>query len=225
MSEPILKALDLHKSYDLGRRLIEVLHGVSLEISEGEFLSLQGASGTGKSTLLHLLGGLDDPTSGEVFASGQSLSAMSSARLAKWRNYEVGFVFQSYHLLPEFDALENVLLPARMAHANRAESQKRAESLLERVGLAKRKHHLPAELSGGEQQRVALARALINQPQLLLADEPTGNLDSKTGGEVLDLLCELQAEANLTMIIATHDDKVAKRARRTVQLVDGLIAK
>ena len=225
MSEPILKALDLHKSYDLGRRLIEVLHGVSLEISEGEFLSLQGASGTGKSTLLHLLGGLDDPTSGEVFASGQSLSAMSSARLAKWRNDEVGFVFQSYHLLPEFDALENVLLPARMAHANRAESQKRAESLLERVGLAKRKHHLPAELSGGEQQRVALARALINQPQLLLADEPTGNLDSKTGGEVLDLLCELQAEANLTMIIATHDDKVAKRARRTVQLVDGLMAK
>ena len=225
MSEPILKALDLHKSYDLGRRLIEVLHGVSLEISEGEFLSLQGASGTGKSTLLHLLGGLDDPTSGEVFASGQSLSAMSSARLAKWRNDEVGFVFQSYHLLPEFDALENVLLPARMAHANRAESQKRAESLLERVGLAKRKHHLPAELSGGEQQRVALARALINRPQLLLADEPTGNLDSKTGGEVLELLCELQSEANLTMIIATHDDKVAKRARRTVQLVDGLIAK
>lgn len=225
MSEPILRAQDLHKSYDLGRRLIEVLHGVSLEIGEGEFLSLQGASGTGKSTLLHLLGGLDDPTSGEVFASGQSLSAMSSTRLAKWRNDEVGFVFQSYHLLPEFDALENVLLPARMAHSNRAESQKRAESLLERVGLAKRMSHLPAELSGGEQQRVALARALINRPQLLLADEPTGNLDSKTGGEVLDLLCELQSEANLTMIIVTHDDKVAKRARRTVQLVDGLIAK
>tara|TARA_Y100001934_G_scaffold22282_1_gene25086 strand:+ start:263 stop:940 length:678 start_codon:yes stop_codon:yes gene_type:complete len=224
MSEPILRTNDLHKSYDLGRRLIEVLHGVSLEIGEGEFLSLQGASGTGKSTLLHLLGGLDDPTSGEVFASGQSLSAMSSTRLAKWRNGEVGFVFQSYHLLPEFDALENVLLPARMAHANRAESQNRAESLLERVGLAKRMHHLPAELSGGEQQRVALARALINQPQLLLADEPTGNLDSKTGGEVLDLLCELQSEANLTMIIATHDDKVANRAHQTVQLVDGLIA-
>ncbi len=191
MSEPILRAQDLHKSYDLGRRLIEVLHGVSLEIGEGEFLSLQGASGTGKSTLLHLLGGLDDPTSGEVFASGQSLSAMSSKRLAKWRNDEVGFVFQSYHLLPEFDALENVLLPARMAHSNRAESQKRAESLLERVGLAKRMSHLPAELSGGEQQRVALARALINRPQLLLADEPTGNLDSKTGGEVLDLLLSL----------------------------------
>ena len=225
MSDVILSARELHKSYDLGRRKVEVLHGVSLEIASGDFLSLQGASGTGKSTLLHLLGGLDDPTSGEVFASGQSLSAMSSTRLAKWRNDEVGFVFQSYHLLPEFDALENVLLPARMAHANRAESQKRAESLLERVGLAKRMSHLPAELSGGEQQRVALARALINRPQLLLADEPTGNLDSKTGGEVLDLLCKLQSEANLTMIIATHDDKVAKRARRTVQLVDGLIAK
>lgn len=224
MSEPILRTNDLHKSYDLGRRLIEVLHGVNLEIGEGEFISLQGASGTGKSTLLHLLGGLDDPTSGEVFASGQSLSAMSSTRLANWRNGEVGFVFQSYHLLPEFDALENVLLPARMAQANRAESQNRAESLLERVGLAKRMHHLPAELSGGEQQRVALARALINQPQLLLADEPTGNLDSKTGGEVLDLLCELQSEANLTMIITTHDDKVANRAHQTVQLVDGLIA-
>jgi len=224
MSEPIVKAQDLHKSYDLGRRMIEVLHGVNFEIGEGEFLSLQGASGTGKSTLLHLLGGLDDPTSGEVIASGQSLSAMSSMRLAKWRNGEVGFVFQSYHLMPEFDALENVLLPARMAQANRVESQQRAESLLKRVGLVKRMHHLPAELSGGEQQRVALARALINQPQLLLADEPTGNLDSKTGSEVLNLLCELQAEAKLTMIIATHDDKVAKRALRTVQLVDGLIA-
>ena len=225
MSEPILKAQDLHKSYDLGRRIIEVLHGVSLEVSEGEFISLQGASGTGKSTLLHLLGGLDDPTSGEVITNGQLLSKMSSARLAKWRNDEIGFVFQSYHLLPEFDALENVLLPARLAHANRAESLWRAESLMKRVGLANRMNHLPAELSGGEQQRIALARALINQPKLLLADEPTGNLDSKTGNEVLNLLCEIQAEAELTMIIATHDDNVANRARRTVRLVDGLISK
>ena len=225
MSEPILKAQDLHKSYDLGRRIIEVLHGVSLEVSEGEFISLQGASGTGKSTLLHLLGGLDDPTSGEVITNGQLLSKMSPAQLAKWRNDEIGFVFQSYHLLPEFDALENVLLPARLAHANRAESLWRAESLMNRVGLANRMNHLPAELSGGEQQRIALARALINQPKLLLADEPTGNLDSKTGNEVLNLLCEIQAEAELTMIIATHDDNVAKRALRTVRLVDGLISK
>ena len=223
MSEPILKALDLHKSYDLGRRLIEVLHGVSLEISEGEFLSLQGASGTGKSTLLHLLGGLDDPTSGEVFASGQSLSAMSSARLAKWRNDEVGFVFQSYHLLPEFDALENVLLPARMAHANRAESQKRAESLLERVGLAKRKHHLPAELSGGEQQRVALARALINQPQLLLADEPTGNLDRESATTTMTLLRRLVDEFGKTLVMVTHDPQAAKQADRVVHLDKGQI--
>ena len=224
MSEPILKAHELHKSYDLGRRLIEVLHGVSLEIGEGEFLSLQGASGTGKSTLLHLLGGLDDPTRGKVITNDQSLSEMSAARLAKWRNGEVGFVFQSYHLLPEFDALENVLLPARMARANPAESLLRAESLMDRVGLTKRMNHLPAELSGGEQQRVALARSLINQPKLLLADEPTGNLDSKTGIEVLDLLCEIQAENKLTRIIATNDDKVAQRALRTVRLVDGLIA-
>ena len=224
MNEPILRAQDLHKSYDLGRRLIEVLHGVSLEIGEGEFLSLQGASGTGKSTLLHLLGGLDDPTSGEVFASGQSLSAMSSTRLAKWRNGEVGFVFQSYHLLPEFDALENVTLPARMAYTGSGVAEQRGRELLERGGLAKRIHHLPTELSGGEQQRVALARALINRPRVLFADEPTGNLDSKTGNDVLDLLCELQQEADLTMIIATHDDTVAARAHVTFRLADGLIA-
>lgn len=223
MSDPILKAEDLKKSYDLGRRIINVLHGVSLEIGQGEFLSLQGASGTGKSTLLHLLGGLDEPTSGLVLSNGHLLSNMTSSRLAKWRNTEVGFVFQSYHLLPEFDALENVLIPARIAHVKYLRSLPRAEMLLERVGLGDRMHHLPAELSGGEQQRVALARALINNPKILLADEPTGNLDSKTGNDVLDLLCDLQAEAELTMIIATHDQKVAERAHNTVRLVDGLI--
>ena len=223
MSDPILKAEDLKKSYDLGRRIINVLHGVSLEIGQGEFLSLQGASGTGKSTLLHLLGGLDEPTSGLVLSNGHLLSNMTSSRLAKWRNTEVGFVFQSYHLLPEFDALENVLIPARIAHVKYLRSLPRAKMLLERVGLGDRMHHLPAELSGGEQQRVALARALINNPKILLADEPTGNLDSKTGNDVLDLLCDLQAEAELTMIIATHDQKVAERAHNTVRLVDGLI--
>ncbi len=223
MSDLILKAQDLKKSYDLGRRIINVLHGVSLEIGQGEFLSLQGASGTGKSTLLHLLGGLDEPTSGLVFSNGHLLSNMTSSRLAKWRNTEVGFVFQSYHLLPEFDALENVLIPARIAHVKYLRSLPRAKMLLERVGLGDRMHHLPAELSGGEQQRVALARALINNPKILLADEPTGNLDSKTGNDVLNLLCDLQAEAELTMIIATHDQKVAERARNTVRLVDGLI--
>ena len=223
MSNSILQAKDLKKSYDLGRRMIKVLHGVSLEIDPGEFLSLQGASGTGKSTLLHLLGGLDEPTSGQVTFNGQSLSNMTPARLAKWRNTKVGFVFQSYHLLPEFDVLENVLLPARIAKIKYLKSLVRAEFLLERVGLRNRIHHLPAELSGGEQQRVALARALINKPQILLADEPTGNLDSKTGNDVLDLLCDIQTESKLTMVIATHDNKVANRAQHTVKLVDGLI--
>jgi predicted ABC-type transport system involved in lysophospholipase L1 biosynthesis ATPase subunit len=197
---------------------------VSLEIASGDFLSLQGASGAGKSTLLHLLGGLDEPTAGEVFAGDQSLFGMGAVRLAKWRNREVGFVFQSYHLLPEFDALENVTLPARMSHTGSGVAEQRGRELLERVGLAKRMHHLPTELSGGEQQRVALARALINRPGILFADEPTGNLDSKTGDEVLDLLCELQREAKLTMIIATHDDSVASRAHATFRLADGLIA-
>ena len=224
MSDAILSARELHKSYDLGRRKVEVLHGVSLEIASGDFLSLQGASGAGKSTLLHLLGGLDEPTAGEVFAGDQSLFGMGAVRLAKWRNREVGFVFQSYHLLPEFDALENVTLPARMSHTGSGVAEQRGRELLERVGLAKRMHHLPTELSGGEQQRVALARALINRPGILFADEPTGNLDSKTGDEVLDLLCELQREAKLTMIIATHDDSVASRAHATFRLADGLIA-
>ena len=224
MSDAILSARGLHKSYDLGRRKVEVLHGVSLEIGSGDFLSLQGASGAGKSTLLHLLGGLDEPTAGEVFTDDQSLFDMGAGRLAKWRNREVGFVFQSYHLLPEFDALENVTLPARMAHTGSGVAEQRGRELLERVGLAKRIHHLPTELSGGEQQRVALARALINQPRVLFADEPTGNLDSKTGSDVLDLLCELQQEAELTMILATHDDTVAARAHVAFRLADGLIA-
>ncbi|MBL4640442.1 MAG: ATP-binding cassette domain-containing protein, partial [Verrucomicrobiales bacterium] len=154
MSDAILSACGLHKSYDLGRRKVEVLHGVSLEIASGDFLSLQGASGAGKSTLLHLLGGLDEPSAGEVFADGQSLLGMGAARLAKWRNREVGFVFQAYHLLPEFDALENVLIPARIAHTSVAIAERRGRELLERVGLAKRMNHLPTELSGGEQQRV-----------------------------------------------------------------------
>jgi len=224
MSDAILSARGLHKSYDLGRRKVEVLHGVSLDIASGDFLSLQGASGAGKSTLLHLLGGLDEPSAGEVLADGQPVFGMGTARLAKWRNREVGFVFQSYHLLPEFDALENVTLPARMAHTGTAAAVERGRELLDRVGLAKRVHHLPTELSGGEQQRVALARALINRPRILFADEPTGNLDSKSGGGVLDLLCELQREAKLTTVIATHDDRVAARAQKTLRLVDGRIA-
>ena len=224
MSDAILLATGLHKSYDLGRRKVEVLYGVSLEIARGDFLSLQGASGAGKSTLLHLLGGLDEPSAGEVFAGDQSLFGMGAARLAKWRNREVGFVFQAYHLLPEFDALENVIIPARMAHTSVAAAERRGRELLERVGLAKRLHHLPTELSGGEQQRVALARALINQPRILFADEPTGNLDPDTGEAVLDLLFDEVRTANAALLVVTHDHVILPRFDRVVDLTEENLA-
>lgn len=224
MSEPILKARELRKTYQMGRNLVEVLRGVNLEIQAGEFLSLRGASGAGKSTLLHLLGGLDSPNSGEVWFAGKNLASHSSADLTRLRNLRVGFVFQAYHLLPELDALENVCLPARMARVPAAQAAARGTELLGKVGLAKRMNHRPYELSGGEQQRVAIARALINQPDLVLADEPTGNLDSHTGDEIIDLLCALRTERNSTLIIATHDARVARRAPRTIEVLDGQIA-
>ena len=220
---PILDARALHKRYELGPRSLEVLRGVSLQVARGDFLALQGASGAGKSTLLHLLGGLDSPTAGEIFFAGKNLAALSNGALSQLRNLKIGFIFQAYHLLPELDALENVCLPARMARTPAAVAAARGRELLARVGLKERAEHRPTELSGGEQQRVAIARALINSPELVLADEPTGNLDSHTGGEIIDLLCALRAEHNTTLIIATHDAKVAKRAPRVMQLVDGQI--
>jgi lipoprotein-releasing system ATP-binding protein len=221
---PLLQARNVHKTYIIGRRQLEVLQGVDLTVSKGEFLALRGASGAGKSTLLHLLGGLDVPNSGEIWFSGTRLSGYSSFNLARWRSQHVGFIFQAYHLFPELDALENVCLPARMARVPAAEAEARGRQLLERVGLGQRLDHRPPELSGGEQQRVALARALINSPQLILADEPTGNLDSHTGDEIIALLCDLWQEKKSTLIIATHDAKVAARAPRVVELVDGKIA-
>ena len=224
MNEPLLRARGLHKTYTLGRRSLEVLRGVDLELRRGEFLALQGASGAGKSTLLHLLGGLDTPTRGEIQLAGRNLAALRPRDLARLRRQEVGFIFQAYHLLPELDALENVCLPARMARVPAAQAAARGRELLARVGLAARLEHKPYELSGGEQQRVAIARALINQPPLLLADEPTGNLDSRTGGEIIELLCALRNEQQTTLIMATHDPRVAARAPRIVELVDGRIA-
>ncbi|HNR72206.1 MAG TPA: ABC transporter ATP-binding protein [Verrucomicrobiota bacterium] len=224
MNEPLLRARGLHKTYTLGRRSLEVLRGVDLELRRGEFLALQGASGAGKSTLLHLLGGLDTPTRGEIELAGRNLAALRPRDLARLRRQEVGFIFQAYHLLPELDALENVCLPARMARVPAAQAAARGRELLARVGLAARLEHKPYELSGGEQQRVAIARALINQPPLLLADEPTGNLDSRTGGEIIELLCALRNEQQTTLIMATHDPRVAARAPRIVELVDGRIA-
>ncbi|MGH7990165.1 MAG: ABC transporter ATP-binding protein, partial [Limisphaerales bacterium] len=186
--------------------------------------ALRGASGAGKSTLLHLIGGLDSPNAGEIFFNGENLAEFSERKLTHFRNRRVGFIFQAYHLLPELTALENVCLPARVARISAAQAEKRASELLSRVGLAKRVEHKPFELSGGEQQRVAIARALVNEPELLLADEPTGNLDSHTGGEIIELLKSLRVEKQMTLIIATHDSKVAAHAQRVIELADGRIA-
>ena len=223
MSEPFLSAKNVGKTYMLGKRALEVLRGINLEINRGDFIALRGASGGGKSTLLNLLGGLDFPNPGEIQSQGRSLSSLSRTDLAQWRNREVGFIFQAYYLLPELDALENVCLPARMARTPAAQAAERGRELLTRVGLKERMEHKPYELSGGEQQRVAIARALINQPDLILADEPTGNLDSHTGQEIIDLLCSLREERKMTLVMATHDSTLASRAEKTIHLVDGQI--
>ena len=223
MSDIVLSAQNVHKTYLLGKRSLEVLRGVSLEMRQGEFLALRGASGAGKSTLLHLLGGLDNPNQGEIWLAQKNLATLSRRELAQVRNQEIGFIFQAYYLLPELDALENVCLPARMARTNAREAETRGRDLLARVGLKDRLDHKPYELSGGEQQRVAIARALINEPNLILADEPTGNLDSHTGEEIIELLVSLRAEKQTTLVIATHDAKVAARAPKLIELVDGQV--
>lgn len=220
---PLLEARAVRKTYIIGRRTLEVLRGVTLSIQPGEFLALRGASGAGKSTLLHLLGGLDLPNNGEVYFAGQNLRTLSNPALARLRNKRVGFIFQAYHLLPELSALENVCIPARIFRTSADETESRGRELLRRVGLGERLEHRPYELSGGEQQRVAIARALINQPDLILADEPTGNLDSHTGEEIMELLCSLRTERQATLIIATHDSRVATRALKTIELADGEI--
>jgi ABC-type lipoprotein export system ATPase subunit len=221
---PIIVAENVTKRYLMGSRSLEVLRGVHLSLCRGEFLALRGASGAGKSTLLHILGGLDLPNSGTIAFNGKNLRELSNSALTQLRNRHVGFIFQAYHLLPELSALENVMLPARMARMEAEQAQARALQLLERVGLKDRVVHRPYELSGGEQQRVAIARALINEPEVILADEPTGNLDSKTGDEVFSLLCELREERQATLIVATHDTRLACRAQRTIELVDGQIS-
>jgi lipoprotein-releasing system ATP-binding protein len=223
MSEPLLSARAVYKSYTLGKRLLEVLRGIDLELAPGDFVALRGASGAGKSTLLHLLGGLDSPDQGSVWLAGRNLANLSGRELTEVRRRQVGFIFQSYYLLPELDALENVCLPARMARVPAPMAAARGRQLLERVGLKERMEHKPYELSGGEQQRVAIARAMINEPDLILADEPTGNLDSHTGEEIIELLCALRDEKQTTLVMATHDARLAARAPKVVELVDGLI--
>jgi lipoprotein-releasing system ATP-binding protein len=223
MSDDILVASALRKNYTLGSREVEVLRGIDVRVRRGEALVIVGASGAGKSTLLHLLGGLDAPSAGEVSLDGALLFEMSRAARTKLRNERIGFVFQSYNLLPELDALENVCMPALLQPRARDGVTERGVELLKAVGLGERLEHRPAELSGGEQQRVAVARALMNRPSLLLADEPTGNLDSKTGEAILDLLWRLREESGTTLVMVTHDEHVATRGERVLEIADGRI--
>ena len=206
-----------------GAAAVQALAGVDLDVAPGEAVALMGASGSGKSTLLHLIGGLDTPSSGEIVVDGKSLGTLDDTELSRFRRTRVGFVFQFFHLLPTLSVLENVMLSGRLAGAPDQETQARAAKLLERVGLAARASDNPDILSGGEQQRVALARALVNQPVLLLADEPTGNLDSAASTNVLALLTELVRENNATLVMATHSEEAAKIAGRIVRLKDGKI--
>ena len=223
MNTPILTATDLHKSYTLHGKRLEILRGADLAVEPGETLAIVGKSGAGKSTLLHVLGGLDRPDRGAVTVAGQSLYAISSRRRTRLRAASVGFVFQAYHLLPEMDITENVMLPAMaLGRLSRRAMRERAEALLAAVGLADRLRHTPLELSGGEQQRAAIARALMNEPALILADEPTGNLDAGTGAQVLDLLFDLTAKRNATLVMITHSPETA--ARRTLRLADGILS-
>jgi predicted ABC-type transport system involved in lysophospholipase L1 biosynthesis ATPase subunit len=225
MNDAILAARGLRKTYSMGKRDIEVLQGVDLDVRAGESLVIMGASGAGKSTLLHLLGGLDTPTAGEVKFDGTDLFRLSNVERTRLRNAHVGFVFQSYNLLPELDALENVCVPALVGGKRDAAIRQRAAELLRAVGLGERLEHRPAEMSGGEQQRVAIARALMNKPRLLLADEPTGNLDSKTGDAILDLLWKMREELGATLVMVTHDQHVAKRGERVIEIADGQIVR
>jgi lipoprotein-releasing system ATP-binding protein len=205
----------LAKSFHLGRTDLEILRGVEASFPRHGLNTIQGASGSGKSTLLQILGGLERPDAGTVEWEGESIYGWSRKRLAAWRNLTVGFVFQSYHLFPELSALENVEFPARLAGRS---DESRSEALLEQVGLAERIHHRPSELSGGEQQRVAIARALRNEPALILADEPTGNLDTRTGRDIIDLLVHLHAERGNCLIIVSHDDAIAQLGQRRYRL-------
>lgn len=221
VSEAMIETLDLHRSYRIGKKSIEVLHGVNLSIAKGEKVFLCGPSGAGKTTLLYTLAGLESPERGSVRIAGTDLYSLGRKAQAKFRNQSIGYVFQNYHLLPELTAVENVAVPGAIAGINRT-----AEALLAlgRVGLKDRADHLPAELSGGEQQRVAIARAIVNQPAVLFADEPTGNLDSSTSKEIMEILMKLADEHGVTLIVVTHDQKLAKVGDRTLVIRDGEIS-
>jgi len=219
----LIEVDDLHKGYRSGSQQLEILTGLCLAVEEGEMVAITGASGSGKSTLLHLLGGMDRPDGGSIKIMEQEISNLPSLRLSRFRNQTIGFVFQSHHLLPEFTAVENVMMPLLLRNADRRKAAADAAKLLADVGLDRRGHHRPGELSGGEQQRVALARALVGSPTLLLADEPTGNLDPKTGQGIVELLHTLHARHALTSIVVTHNEKLAATCNRICGLQNGVL--
>jgi putative ABC transport system ATP-binding protein len=219
----IIEALDLCKTYKLGEVDIEVLKDVNFEISQGEFVSLMGPSGSGKSTLLYLLGGLDKPTSGSIRIKGRELSAMEDKEQSEMRRSQIGFVFQFYNLVPNLNLEENIMLPILLDGKKLKENKRKLDEILELVGLSDRRKHTPRELSGGQQQRVAIARALVNEPDIILADEPTGNLDSKTGTEILELFKRINEEKNKTIVQVTHSNEAAGYSTRLINVKDGRV--
>ncbi len=220
---PIIRACNLRRDFPMGDQIVHALDGIDLEVNTGDFLAVMGPSGSGKSTLLYLLGGLDRPTAGEIWVGGRDVAQLDENDLATYRGREVGFVFQAFHLIPTMTALQNVEFPMIFNRIPPARRRERAQLLLERVGLSDRMSHKPTELSGGQQQRVAIARALANDPCIILADEPTGNLDTHTGQEVLDLLTRLNREEGRTIIIVSHDPSVTRFVTRDIHLLDGKI--
>ena len=223
MSKPLVTVRDLHKVFQRGGQRIDVLHGVNLDIPEGDYLTLMGPSGSGKTTLLNLIGGLDTPTGGSIDVAGDRIDKLSGGKLSAWRARHVGFVFQLYNLLPVLTAARNVELPLLLTKLGKADRQKRVSVALSVVGLADRMHHYPRQLSGGQEQRVGIARAIVTDPTLLLCDEPTGDLDRKSGDEILDLLQALNRDHNKTIVMVTHDPHAAARAKRTLHLEKGVL--
>ena len=218
-----LETSDVYKSYRMGKKSIQVLNGVNLQVKKGSWTALLGASGSGKTTLLNLLGTLEQPDKGRIVCDGIDYAKLGSGQANRFRNERIGFIFQAYHMLPELNLLENVSLPGMLGRLTRGGLVEKAEFMLERVGLKDRLKHHPAELSGGEQQRAAIARALINSPDMILADEPTGNLDSKSGKEIMELILGLNRDHGTTILLVTHDPRIGEQAQRVIRLADGLL--